>query len=66
MARNTDNRTTTPEEKLAELASAQGAKPVDFDVMIANSPGGPEDETADDMIAGIYGWRRQDRDRSLP
>jgi hypothetical protein len=66
MARNVDNHTITPEEKLAELARSQGAEPVDFEALIANAPGGPEDETADDMIAAIYAWRRQGPDRSLP
>jgi len=66
MARNIDSLTITPEEKLAELAKLQGIERVDFNVLIDNAPGGPEDETADDMIAAIYGWRRQGRDRSLP
>jgi hypothetical protein len=65
MVRRIDKTAISPEEKLSELAKAQGVQPIDFDDLIASAPGGPDDETADDMIAAIYEWRRQGRDRSL-
>jgi hypothetical protein len=53
------------QHKLAKLAKEQGVKPVAFKALLATAPGGPDDETADDMIASIYEWRRRSVNRSL-
>jgi hypothetical protein len=48
--------------QLLELAKTRGIKPAEtFEELLGD--GGPEDETADDMIRAIYGWRRESLDR---
>jgi len=45
--------------ELLRLAKEQGAKPAEtFEELLGD--GGPEDETANDMIRTIYGWRKED------
>jgi hypothetical protein len=66
MRQDIKKKEQSPEEKLARLAEEQGVKPVDFKALMASAPGGPDDETADDMIASIYEWRRMSANRRLP
>lgn len=44
---------------LLRLAKERGIKPAEtFEDLLGD--GGPEDETADDMIRAIYGWRDEE------
>ena len=49
---------TQPRRTLEELAAEQGVRPVErFEDLLGS--GGPEDDTADEMIAAIRAWRRE-------
>lgn len=49
---------TQPRRTLQELAAEQGVRPVErFEDLLGS--GGPDDETADEMIATIRAWRRE-------
>jgi hypothetical protein len=66
MKQDVKKKVQSAQDKLARLAEEQGVKPVDFKALMAAAPGGPDDETADDMITSIYEWRRKSTNRSLP
>ncbi|HKV39792.1 MAG TPA: hypothetical protein VJX67_11315 [Blastocatellia bacterium] len=66
MSEEPENKSKTVHTDLEHLAQEQGVKPLDWDLILSGHPLGPEDETADMMIAQIYRWRRDARDRNLP
>jgi hypothetical protein len=42
---------------LAQLASEQGVKPLDFDELMSTPALWPEDESVDDFVARVREWR---------
>ena len=52
--------------RLEKAAAAKGIKPLDFDSLLARADFWPEDESADDFIAAIEEWRRDESSREMP
>ena len=66
MANRSESEREHASAELALLAEQQGVEPVDLDKLLSEGPRGPEDETADMMIAAIHQWRSEIADRDLP